>query len=438
MSQGKWVRAFVTNGANRRQPLLMAAHVRFLFLGVFLLAQAIELGLITLNLREASGARGVPPELKGLVPRRVAERARRYAVASGRHALVRGLFDAACTACLLFGGALPWLDRQLANSGLDGAHRFVAFLAIASLGLVLLDLPFAWWRARAIEQPFGFGRASLTSFVIDRARSLSLAALVILPLLYATWAILRHGGDAWWLWLFAAIASLQLSLQWLWPALAASRLAHARPVTGGPLPARLEALTAAAGFRSGGVFVVEASRRSGHANACLVGLFRPRVMLDDTLLARLTLEEVAAVTAHEIGHFRLRHQVKRLVLAMTVTFAALALTATVLPWAPFYLAFGFEAPSLHAAVALVSLTGGALTFWMTPLNAALSRRQEQAADAFAVRLFGRVGALASALQRLSQDNLANPWPHPWYAAWRFSHPPLANRLVALVRAADAR
>jgi STE24 endopeptidase len=416
----------------------MAALVRLVFLGVFVLAQAIELGLITLNLREASGARGVPPALKGLMPRRVAERARRYAVASGRHALVRGLFDAACTAWLLFGGALPWLDRQLAVLGLEGAHRFVAFLATTSLGLVLLDLPFAWWRARAVEQPFGFGRIRFSSFVVDRVRSLALAALLVLPLLYATWAFLRYGGDAWWLWLFAAIASVQLSLQWLWPALAASRLAHARPITGGPLPERLEALTTAAGFRTGGVYVVEASRRSGHANACLVGLFRPRVMLDDTLLARLTLEEVAAVTAHEIGHFRLRHQAQRLALSLSATFAALALMAAILPWAPLYLAFGFEAPSLHAAVALVSLTGGALAFWVTPLAAALSRRQELAADAFAVQLFGRVGALASALQRLSQDNLANPWPHSWYAAWRFSHPPLAERLVALVRAADAR
>jgi STE24 endopeptidase len=415
----------------------MAPTVRLVFLGIFVVAQAIELGLIMLNLRAASGARGVPPALKGLVPRRVAERARRYAVASGRHALVRGLFDAASTAFLLFGGALPWLDRQLAATGLEGANRFVAFLAAASLGLVLLDLPFAWWRARAVEQPFGFGRVSLTSFLADRVRSLALSALLVLPLLYATWAFLQHGGEAWWLWLFTAIAALQLMLLWVWPALAASRLAHARPVTG-PLPERLEALTAAAGFHTGGVYVVEASRRSGHANACLVGLFRPRVLLDDTLLARLTLEEVAAVTAHEIGHFRLHHQAQRLAMAMAVTFAALALTAALLPWAPLYQAFGFDGPSHHAAVALASLSGGALAFWVTPLSAALSRRHELAADAFAVRLFGRVGALASALQRLSEDNLANPWPHRWYVAWRFSHPPLAERLVALVRAADAR
>jgi STE24 endopeptidase len=184
--------------------------------------------------------------------------------------------------------------------------------------------------------------------------------------------------------------------------------------------------------------VVEASRRTGHANACLVGLFRPRVLLDDTLLARLSLEEVAAVTAHEIGHFRLRHQAQRLALSLSGTLAVLALTALVLPWEPLYLAFGFEGPSLHAGVALVSLAGGALTFWVTPFTAAWSRRQELAADAYAVQLFGRVGALASALQRLSEHNLANPWPHPWYAAWRFSHPPLAERLVALVRAAAAR
>jgi STE24 endopeptidase len=256
----------------------MAPFIRPVFIGLFLFSQAVELGLVTLNLRRASRARGVPPALRGLVPRRVAERARRYAVASGRHAALRGLIDAACTASLLFGGALPWLDRRLAAAGLEEAHRFVAFLAVTSAGLVLIDLPFTWWRARMVEQPFGFGRVRLASFLTDRARSLGMTALLAIPLLYATWAILRHGGAAWWLWLFAALASLQLAMQWVWPALVGTRLGHARPVAEGPLPERLELLTAAAGFRTGGVFVIEASRRSGHANAGLVGLFRPRIL----------------------------------------------------------------------------------------------------------------------------------------------------------------
>ena len=414
----------------------MTPSIRALFLAAFVFAQAIELGLIFLNLRTAARNRGVPPSLKGLMPRRVAERARRYAVVCGRQALIRAAVDAACTGWLLFGGVLPWLDRSLGEHGVDGAHRFVAFLAVISLALVLLDLPFAWWRARTVARHFGLPPMRPSQFLADRAFSLAGSALLGLPLLYATWACLRYGGDAWWLWLFGAITLLQLVMQWAWPALVSTRLARARPVISGPLPTRLEALTAAAGLQSGGVFVVEGSRRSGHANAGIVGLFRPRLMLDGALLSRLTLEEVAAVTAHELGHFRLRHQPKRLALAMAMTFAALALAAAVLPWKPLYLAFGFDGPCLHAAVALVSLAGTSLAFWTSPLSARWSRRQELAADAFAVHLSGRIGPLASALQRLSADNLANPWPHPWYVAWKFSHPPLPDRLVALVRAAD--
>ena len=415
----------------------MVPLVRLSFFGVLLVAQAVEIGLIALNLREASGARGVPPALKGLVPRRAAERARRYAVACNRHALARALLDATGTWWLLLGGALPWLDQRLGTLGLAGAHRFVAFLSLTALALVLLDLPFAVWRARSIEAPFGFGAERLRDFLAQRARSLALTTLIGLPLLYLIWAFMAHAGPAWWLWLFAALVALQLALQWLWPLLAASSLSRARPVTAGPLPERLEALATAAGFRTGGVFVVGGARQAGHANACLLGIFRPRVLLDGTLLARLPLEEVAAVTAHEMGHFRLHHQAKRMALSLIGTFAALALLAAVLPWAPLYQAFGFDGPSLHVAVVLASIGGCALGSWTRPLLSALSRRQELAADAYAVRLFGRVGALASALERLSTDNLANPWPHPWYAAWRFTHPPLADRLVALVRAGAA-
>jgi STE24 endopeptidase len=413
----------------------MTSLARPLLLGLLLAAPLVDLFLISLNLRRASGARGVPPELRGLTPRRAAERARRYAVATNRHALLRALLDGATALWLLLGGALPWLDRRLAGAGLDGAHRFVAFLSLTALTLVLLELPLAWWRARAVEAPFGFGQARLADFLGQRARALGLTALLGLPLLYLTWAFMQHGGAAWWLWLFAAVVALQLALQLVWPALAASRLARARPVTGGPLPDRLEALAVAAGFRTGGVYVVDGARRPGHANACVVGLFRPRVLLDDTLLSSLPLEEVAAVTAHEIGHYRLGHPAQRLALSLAGTLAALALLAAIRPWAPLYRAFGFDGPSHHVALLLASMGCCALAGLVSPLLAALSRRQELAADAYAVRLFGRVGALASALERLSTANLANPWPHPWYAAWRYTHPPLASRLVALVRAA---
>ena len=159
------------------------------------------------------------------------------------------------------------------------------------------------------------------------------------------------------------------------------------------------------------------------------------MLLDRRLLARLPLHEVAAVAAHEIGHFRLGHRWQRLALRLAATLVALYALAAALPWAPLYLDLGFTGPSLHAALALAWLCGGALRCWLRPLEAALSRRQERAADAYAAQLQGRAGALASALLHLAEQNLQNPWPHPWYATWRFSHPPLEQRLLALAHAA---
>ena len=189
----------------------------------------------------------------------------------------------------------------------------------------------------------------------------------------------------------------------------------------------------AAGFDNRGLYVMDASRRSGHSNAWFAGIFRPRIVLFDTFLAQTTPDEAAAVLAHEIGHFKRSHVKLRLLWSLAGTLAMLWVLSLLVPWRPLYAAFGFAIPSLHAATALVTLVGGAFLFWMTPLGAWLSRRHEYEADRFAMALSGPPEALASSLVRLSQSNLSNVDPHPWFSAWHYSHPVLADRLAAIER-----
>lgn len=415
----------------------MTTAIVALFLCFFAAELAVELGLVGLNLRHAARARGVPPALEGRVDPALAERSRAYTVANGRFALVHGLYGAAVTLATLFSGVLPALDAALARAGASGAHRFVAFLAALSIGLGLADLPFSLWHTFVLEARFGFNRTTFRLWLADRAKGLVVSAVLGLPLLYGTWAFMRFAGGLWWLWLFAFLAAVQLVLLWLWPAFIAPLFNRFTPLAEGPLRTRLEALAREAGFRNRGLFVMDASRRSGHSNAYFTGIVRPRIVLFDTLVEKMDVDEAASVLAHEIGHYRAHHVHRRLAVSLLGLLAVLFVLSRLVPWPPLYAAFGFPGPSLHAAVALFSLGGGAFVFWLAPLSAAFSRRHEYEADRYAVRLARAPEALERALLRLNGENLSNLHPHPWYSAWNYSHPVLVERLAAIERAARA-
>jgi STE24 endopeptidase len=405
-----------------------------IFLALFALQYALETALLVLELRHVGGSRGVPTPLAGWVSEETAERSRAYTLARGRFGLVAGTVAAAFTLVLLLSGALPALDRALAALGLEGAHRFVAFLAAVALILGLAGVPASLWSTFVLEARFGFNRTTPRLWLIDHAKALLVQAALGIPLLYAVHAFFARTGRHWWIWLFGFVAAVQVFLTWLYPAVIAPLFNRFSPLADGPLRARLVALAKEAGFAHRGLFVVDASRRSGHSNAYLTGLFRPRIVLYDTLVASMTEDEAASVLAHEIGHFTRRHVHRRMAVSLAATFAGLFVVSRVIASPTIHAAFGFDAPSLHAALALLSLGGGALVFWIAPLAAAWSRGHELEADRYAVRLARAPAALKSALVRLNGENLSNLDPHPWYVAWHYSHPPLVQRLAAVDRA----
>jgi STE24 endopeptidase len=413
----------------------MASWVLPVFLVAFAIQYAVETGLLVLNLRHVARVRGVPLSLAGRVDDATAERSRAYTLANGRFSLAQGAFFTALTLAALLSGLLPALDRALAAAGIDGAHRFVVFLAALGLGFSAAGLPFAIFHTFVLEERFGFNRTTPRLWIVDRLKGLVLQAAIGLPLLYATYGFMRFTGGLWWVWLFVFYAAVQLVLLWLYPTVIAPFFNRFQPLPVGALRERLEALARAAGFAHRGLFVMDASRRSGHSNAYFTGIFRPRIVLFDTLVERMSVDEAASVLAHEIGHYTARHVHRRLALSLAATLVLLFAVSCLVPWPPLYAAFGFDGPSLHAALALVSLGGGAFVFWLAPLAAGLSRRHEYEADRYAVRLARAPEALETALVRLNGENLSNLHPHPWYSAWHYSHPVLVERLAAIQRVA---
>ena len=408
-----------------------------IFLVFFVAQVGIETALLLVNLRHVAAARGVPAPLAGAVDADTAERSRAYTLANGRFALVEGLAGAAVTLVVLLSGVLPWLDGALGGTGLRGAHRFVAFLALLAAASSIVWLPLGLWRTFVLEARFGFNRTTRRTWIIDRLKSLALQVVIGLPLLYAVYGFMRFTGRLWWVWLFAFLSAFQLFLMWLYPAVIAPLFNRFTPLPDGPLRERLEALARDAGFQNRGLFVMDASRRSGHSNAYFTGVFRPRIVLFDTLVERMSVDEAASVLAHEIGHYKAHHVHRRLAVALASSLVGLLVLSWLVPWPPLHHAFGFAEPTLHGAVALLALGGGAFVFWLEPLATVLSRRHEYEADRFAVRTARAPYALKTALLRLTGENLSNLHPHPWYSAWHYSHPVLVERLAAIDREAAA-
>jgi len=413
----------------------MVTLVRAVFLAFFFLQLAVEAGLLLLHLRKAGRERGVPPTLQGHVPPETAERSRAYTLAKGRHALISMAASSAVTLAALFSGVLPWLDRVLAGLGLGGANLFAGYLVVLGLASALLGTPLSLYGTFVLEARFGFNRMTPRLWVADQLKGLALSGAIGIPVLYATYALMRFTGSLWWLWLFGFLTAFQVAMLWAYPVLIMPRFNRFEPLPEGPLRDRLVALSEGAGFQHRGLFVMDASRRSAHSNALFAGLFRPRIILFDTLVQRMAVDEAASVLAHEIGHYRRHHVQRTLVVSLLGLLAILAALSRALPWPPLYAAFGFAGPSLHAALALLALGGGAFAFWLAPLAAFFSRRHEYEADRYAVRLARAPEALKSALLRLSTESLGNMHPHPWYSAWHYSHPALVERLAAIDRAA---
>jgi STE24 endopeptidase len=295
----------------------------------------------------------------------------------------------------------------------------------------LFSLPFSLYSTFVIEEKHGFNRQTVRGFFLDQLKGLALGAALGTPILAAILAIMEKGGPSWWLWAWAAASAFSLFTAWIYPTLLAPLFIKYTPLPAGELRDGIVALAARIGFRTGGVFVMDASRRSAHGNAYFTGLFRQkRIVLFDTLLEAMGAREVVAVLAHELGHFKLHHVRWALVRGLLTTGLLFFLLGRCLPLTAFYAAFGLERTS-YGALAVFGTWFSLVSFVLQPIGSALSRRHEFAADAFAIASGAAPTDLAEALLKLREKNRVLPISHPLYSRVYHSHPPLLERLAAM-------
>ncbi|MGD8377723.1 MAG: M48 family metallopeptidase [Acidobacteriota bacterium] len=396
-----------------------------------------EIGLRLLNLRHLRVRGGtVPPELEGFVEPATLRRIAAYTVDVSRLGLVRSGVHAVILVAFLFGGGLAWYDRTLREWTLSRTDSFLVGGIVFFLGLLAaetaLGIPFGLYRSFRVEARHGFNTTTGRLWLVDLVKSTALGAVLVAAVVAGALALVRWSPGAWWIWVWAFFLGVSLFLMFVSPYVIEPLFFRFRPVEAEGLEERIRTLAGRVGVRVSRILQVDASRRSRHSNAYFTGIGRvKRIILFDTLLERMGSDEVLAVLAHELGHWKRRHVVKGLLAGQATSFAGLFLAFHLVRWDGLPGLFGLADASFYARAVMVGFLGSLASVVLTPLGAWWSRRHEWEADRFAADLTGRPGDLADALARLARDNLSNLHPHPLYAAFHGSHPPVAQRVRAL-------
>ncbi len=407
-----------------------------LFCALLVLGLVVRTALASRQIRHVARHRGaVPASFSATVSTQAHQKAADYTIAKARF----GLLETAIEAALLLGwtllGGLDWLNQALLAALGAGMWQQLALLAAFVLIGGLLTLPLGWYATFRLEERFGFNKMTTSLWLADLVKGTLVGALVGLPVAALVLWLMGAAGPAWWLWAWGVWMAFNLLALVLYPTVIAPLFNKFEPLSDEALKTRVNALMQRCGFAAKGLFVMDGSKRSAHANAYFTGFgAAKRVVFFDTLLRQLTPDEIDAVLAHELGHYKRRHILQRIVLLFALSLVGFALLGWVSGQAWFYSGLGVT-PSMDGAndalaLILFLMVVPLFTFFLSPLMAQLSRRHEFEADAYAVAQTSGAD-LASALLKLYKDNASTLTPDPLYARFYYSHPPASERLSRL-------
>ncbi|MDY7578190.1 M48 family metallopeptidase [Herbaspirillum sp. RTI4] len=412
-----------------------------LFCAFLLLSLTVRFWLGSRQIRHVLLHRdAVPQEFAEKIPAAAHRKAADYTVSKTKFGMLTLGINAAVLIGFTLMGGLQLLSGALLNwAGAPDMYYQIGLIVAFSVISGVIDLPFGYYRQFVLEQHYGFNKMTPRLFFIDMLKSTLLGAVIGLPLLWVALTLMASAGQFWWLYVWLVLSAFQLLMMVLYPSVIAPLFNKFTLLDDDSLRTRIEGLMTRVGFASKGLFVMDGSKRSAHGNAYFSGFGAgKRIVFFDTLLARLAPQEIEAVLAHELGHFKLKHIVKRIAVMFLLSLGFLALLGFLKNQVWFYTGLGVN-PLLFGnndamALVLFMLALPIFTFLLSPLSSLTSRKHEFEADAFAVR-HTNAADLVSALVKLYEDNASTLTPDPLHSAFYDSHPPATVRISKLHAAA---
>ena len=411
----------------------------------FLLDQILEAGNF---IHRNKHGREIPPELEGHIDEATLCKTVAYKNASYKLWVPRHILSTALNLVLVLCGFYPMIFNAIWKWTGNVYLASLLFMLLASLPDTILDLPFSLVREFKIEKDFGFSKMTFRMWISDAIKSAVLSAVISIPLICIALVLLSHAAAWWWILLGAVYVAFSFLLSYLYPVLIAPIFNKFTPLEEGELKERLESLMEKTGFHAKSIFIMDASKRSGHSNAYFTGLGKnKRIVLYDTLVQQLSTDEIEAVLAHELGHYKHKHIIKKQCVTIPLIFAFLFAISLLIKRPELYSAFGFlEKETTDVSrigvelqfigLFLIFLAFGSFLWIASLIGNATSRRDEFQADAFSGKICGGGKNLITALIKLNKENLSEICPPKIYCVFNYSHPPLTERIKAISAATN--
>ena len=416
----------------------MTPTFSFVFILALCATVALRCWLAARQLKHVAAHReAVPAQFAGRITLGSHQKAADYSMTRTRLSFLSLAIEVAVLLAFTLGGGLQVLHDWWATR-LDGLAYGVALIFSVMAISSLVDLPLSLYTQFVVEEKFGFNRMTLKLFFADLAKQTLLGALIGTPVLLAVLWLMAQAGSLWWLYTWVFWCAFNLLILLIYPTWIAPLFNKFTPLADNELKARIENLLTRCGFASSGLFVMDGSKRSNHGNAYFTGLGKSkRIVFFDTLLSRLQGGEIEAVLAHELGHFKHRHVMKRIVLMFSLSLGFLAVLGQLMTADWFYHGLGVSTQNTALALILFFLVVPVFTFLLTPLSSLLSRRHEFEADRYAAE-HASACELTNALVKLYEDNAATLTPDPLHSLFYDSHPPAALRIAHLAQLSAPR